>query len=161
AVQTAAGPAAPIEPSPAPAVPAAPIRAAVTGSDWPALIEAMQLRGMVRQLAENCTMAARNAELVHLRLDPAHAHLHSPALEKKLAEALNAQFGNAMKLRIEALTAGDPAAVAEETPAQRQAREARERQLAAERSIAEDDTVRTLEETFGAQVQRDTVRPLE
>jgi hypothetical protein len=49
----------------------------------------------------------------------------------------------------------------EETPAQQQSRLARERQQAAEQSIAEDDTVRTLEETFGAQVQRDTVRPVE
>jgi DNA polymerase III subunit gamma/tau len=122
---------------------------------WPALIEAMNLRGMVRQLAENCTLAEQTGQLVHLRLDPAHAHLHSAALEKKLAEAVNTQFGRPMKLRIDVEAAG------EETPAQRQTRLTRERQQAAERAIAEDDNIRNLEETFGAQVQRDSVRPLE
>jgi DNA polymerase III subunit gamma/tau len=137
----------------APAATAA--RAPVPAGDWPALIDAMQLRGMVRQLAENCTLAEQSAELVQLQLDPAHAHLNSPALEKKLAEALSGHFGRDTKLRIAA------EAVREETPAQRQARVARERQQAAEQSIAEDDNVRKLEEAFGAQVQRDTVRPLE
>ena len=111
---------------------------------------------MVRQLAENCTLAEQNEQLVHLNLDPAHAHLHSAALEKKLAEALNALFGREVKLRID-----KAAASGDETPAQRQARVTRERQQAAERAIAEDDAVRALEETFGAQVQRDSVQPLE
>ncbi len=110
---------------------------------------------MVKQLAENCTLAEHSDALIRLHLDPAHGHLHSPALEKKLAEALIAHVGPAMKLRIEVEVAR------EETPAQQQSRLARERQQAAEQSIAEDDTVRTLEETFGAQVQRDTVRPVE
>ena len=138
-----------------PASTAASARAVTASGDWPALIEAMQLRGMVRQLAENCTLAEQNDQLIRLNLDPNHVQLNSPALEKKLAEALSAQFGRDIKLRIEAEVAR------EETPAQQQSRLARERQLAAEQSIAEDDTVRNLEETFGAQVQRDTVRPLE
>jgi DNA polymerase III subunit gamma/tau len=155
AVQAAVKPAAPVEHAEAPAPAAAPVRAAAPAGDWPALIEAMKLRGMVRQLAENCTLAEQTGQLVHLRLDPAHAHLHSAALEKKLAEAVNTQFGRPMKLRIDVEAAG------EETPAQRQTRLTRERQQAAERAIAEDDNIRNLEETFGAQVQRDTVRPLE
>ena len=130
-------------------------RTPAPAGDWPALIDAMQLRGMVRQLAENCSLAEQNAELVQLQLDPAHAHLNSPALEKKLGEALSAYLGSDTKLRIAV------EAMREETPAQRQARIARERQQAAEQSIAEDDNVRKLEEAFGAQVQRDTVRPLE
>ena len=140
--------------SPIATTPAAP-RAVAPSGDWPTLIGALKLGGMVKQLAENCTLAEHSDALIRLHLDPAHGHLHSPALEKKLAEALIAHFGPAMKLRIEAEVAR------EETPAQQQSRLARERQQAAEQSIAEDDTVRTLEETFGAQVQRDTVRPVE
>ena len=136
------------------AVPVA-VRPTLPNGDWPALIEALQVRGMVRQLAENCTLAEQSQSLIHLRLDPAHAHLHSAALEKKLAEALHAQFGREVKLRI------DAEAVSEETPAQTQSRLARERQQAAERAIADDDNIRNLEETFGAQVQRDTVRPVD
>jgi DNA polymerase-3 subunit gamma/tau len=156
AVQTAVKPvaAAPIEHAATPVAAVAP-RTTPPSGDWPALIDALQLRGMVRQLAENCTLAEQAESLVHLRLDPAHEHLNSPALEKKLAEALNAQFGREIKLRI------DAEAASEETPAQTQARLVRERQQAAERSIAEDDNIRNLEETFGAQVQRDTVRPVD
>ena len=156
AVQTVAKPVAavPVARAATPVAAVAP-RIMPPSGDWPALIDALQLRGMVRQLAENCTLAEQAESLVHLRLDPAHAHLNSPALEKKLAEALNAQFGREIKLRIDAEVASD------ETPAQTQARLARERQQAAERSIAEDDNIRNLEETFGAQVQRDTVRPVD
>ncbi|MBI5041224.1 MAG: DNA polymerase III subunit gamma/tau [Gammaproteobacteria bacterium] len=154
----AASPAVSAKPATAVAAPAmapASTRSTVPSGDWPALIEAMQLRSMVRQLAENCTLTEQNEQLVRLNLDPNHAQLNSPALEKKLAEALSAYFGRDTKLRIETEVPR------EETPAQRQSRLARERQKAAEQSIAEDDTVRTLEETFGAQVQRDSVRPLE
>lgn len=138
-----------------PAVTPAPVRAPAPRGDWPALIGVLKLGGMVKQLAENCTLAVQTDSLMHLHLDPAHAHLLSPSLESKLADALAAQFGPAMKLRIETEVAH------EETPAQQQSRLARERQQAAEQSIAQDDTVRTLQETFGAQVQQDTVRPLE
>ncbi|MFP5507112.1 MAG: DNA polymerase III subunit gamma/tau [Gammaproteobacteria bacterium] len=156
AAMQAAAPSTAAQPRPVPAAaPAAPRPVPAAGGDWPALIDAMNLRGMVRQLAENCTLAEQGEQHVHLRLDPAHAHLHSAALEKKLAEALSAQSGRPVKLRIDAEAAG------EETPAQRQARLNRERQAAAERAIADDDNIRNLEETFGAQVQRDTVRPLD
>lgn len=157
AVQTAVKPVAAAPIAHAATTPAAAVasRTMPPRGDWPALIGALQLRGMVRQLAENCTLAEQAESLVHLRLDPAHEHLNSPALEKKLAEALKAQFGREIKLRIDAEVAS------EETPAQSQARLARERQQAAERSIAEDDNIRNLEETFGAQVQRDTVRPVD
>ena len=137
------------------AAPAPAARPAAPAGDWPALIDALQLRGMVRQLAENCTLVERSEGQIRLNLDPALAQLHSPALERKLAEALAAHFGRETKLRIET------EAPCEETPAQQQARLNRERQAAAEQAIAEDDNIRSLEETFGAQVQRDTVRPVE
>ena len=138
-----------------PVVTAAAVRPAPPAGDWPALIDALQLRGMVRQLAENCTLAEQSAGRIRLHLDPTHTQLLSPALERKLAEALTTHFGQETKLRIEAEAPG------EETPAQQQARLNRERQAAAEQAIAEDDNIRNLEETFGAQVQRDTVRPVE
>ena len=141
--------------APAPTAAARPARATAPAGDWPALIDALNLRGMVRQLAENCTLAEQTDQHVHLKLDPSHASLHSPALETKLGEALAAHFGRAVKLRIEIGKAQV------ETPAQAQARQSRERQQAAEQAIAEDDNIRALEENFGAQVQRETVRPVD
>ncbi|MBZ0072708.1 MAG: DNA polymerase III subunit gamma/tau, partial [Gammaproteobacteria bacterium] len=138
-----------------PVVTAAAVRPAPPAGDWPALIDALQLRGMVRQLAENCTLAEQSEGRIRLHLDPIHTQLLSPALERKLAEALTTHFGRETKLHIEAEAPG------EETPAQQQARANRERQAAAEQAIADDDNIRNLEETFGAQVQRDTVRPVE
>ncbi|MBI5462310.1 MAG: DNA polymerase III subunit gamma/tau, partial [Gammaproteobacteria bacterium] len=163
AVQPSAATATPVAVGSAAKIPAAaPARPVTPSGDWPALIEAMQLRGMVKQLAENCTLAEQNEQLVRLTLDPTHAQLNSAALEKKLAEALSAHLGRDIKLRIESGSGSEGGELArEETPAQQQSRLARERQQAAEQSIAADDTVRTLEETFGAQVVQDTVRPLE
>jgi len=90
--------------------------------------------GWCGSLPRTAPWLRQNDQLIRLNLDPNHVQLNSPALEKKLAEALSAQFGRDIKLRIE------PEVAREETPAQQQSRLARERQLAAEQSIAEDDT---------------------
>ncbi|WJW76317.1 DNA polymerase III subunit gamma/tau [Thiohalobacter sp. IOR34] len=139
----------------APAAPSAAPAAAAAGGDWPALIEAMQLRGMVRQLAENCTLAGREGDRVELLLDPAHAHLLGASLERKLAEALGRHLGREIRLEIRSEAPG------EETPAQRAAREASERQAAARQAIENDETIHALEETFNARVQTDTIQPID
>ncbi|MAT65052.1 MAG: DNA polymerase III subunit gamma/tau [Gammaproteobacteria bacterium] len=145
--------------------PAAPT-AAVSGSgtaqpvsdDWPGLIAAMGLRGLAGQLAENCTLVSCGDNRVQLHLDPAHQHLLTPALQAKLAEALNRCLGREVRLEIDSGSGTPPPA---ETPAQQQARRSQERQQAAESAIAGDETVRALQDTFNARVQPDSIRPLD
>ena len=125
-------------------------------TDWQGMIEAMGLKGMVRQLAENCTLAERSEDKVVLGLDPEHRSLLTPTMEKKLAEALATHLGGGVQVQIHV---GE--AVPAETPARRAAREAEERQQAAEAAIAGDENLRALEETFGARVEPGSVRPLD
>jgi DNA polymerase-3 subunit gamma/tau len=70
-------------------------------------------------------------------------------LEQALGEAL----GREVRLTIEV------GKVESETPAARDAREADERQQAAEKSIASDPHVQALREAFGAEVEPGSVRP--
>ena len=115
----------------------------------------MGLRGLAGQLAENCSLVACEQERVRLQLDPAHQHLLTPALQAKLGEALNRCLGREVRLEIDT---GEPAT---ETPARQQARQAEQRQQAAESSIAADENVRALQDTFNARVQPDSIRPLD
>ena len=129
---------------------------AQAATDWQGMIEAMGLKGMVRQLAENCTLAERSEDKVVLGLDPEHRSLLTPTMEKKLADALASHLGGGVQVQIHV---GE--AVPAETPARRAAREAEERQQAAEAAIAGDENLRVLEETFGARVEPGSVRPLD
>ncbi len=130
--------------------------AAGTGlDDWPALIEALGLRGMTRQLAENCVPEGEDNGVLRLKLDPAFCQLRTPQVEAKLAEALSGHLGRSLKLAFE------EAAPAQETPAQQRARTDAERRAAAQQAIESDEAVRALRETFNARVQTDTIEPLD
>jgi len=144
--------------SPAPvASPSAPktAPAAVGDIDWPSLITRLPLQGVVRALAQNCALLRREGTVLHLALAPAHASLRNPRAEERLQEALSTALGERLKLQF---TATQPPA---ETPAARQDRTAQERLRAAEEAIARDDNVRTLQETLGARVVPESVRPLD
>ncbi len=123
--------------------------------DWPALIEALGLRGMARQLAENCVPEGEREGVLRLKLDPACRQLRTPQLEAKLAEALSGHLGRPLRLAFE------EALPARETPAQQRARTEAERRAAAQQAIESDEAVRALQETFNARVQTDTIEPLD
>jgi len=141
-----------------PVVAAAPAGQGVAATDWEAIIEAMQLKGMVRQLAVNCSLQDHADGEVKLQLDNAHHQLLTAALQEKLQQALDRYFQHPVRLRIDCPAgAGQPV----ETPARQQQRAAASRQNAAEQAIAGDETVHALEETFGARVQAGSVRPVQ
>ena len=59
--------------------------------DWESMIATMNLKGMVRQLAENCSLTKRDASHVQLSLDPAHIQLRNDNLEQRLQQALSSE----------------------------------------------------------------------
>ena len=132
-------------------------RRAVPGdetADWAALMEALPLKGMARQLAANCRLIERSGSAVHLELDPAHEHLLTGALKTRLAEALERHSGGPVRLRIEVGGArGD-------TPARRQEAREIQRQKQAEASIQADPNVRAMQDIFGATIEPDSIRPV-
>lgn len=151
---TTSASAAPPSPAAAPAPPAA-TPAPASDNDWPGMIDAMRLKGMVRQLAVNCSLVSQSEDRMVLNLDPAHSQLLSPGLQDKLQQALSQYRKGDVNLTIEA---GQAAAA---TPAQQQAQAEQARQAAAEQAIANDETLHAFEEVFDARVQEGSVRPLD
>jgi DNA polymerase-3 subunit gamma/tau len=124
-------------------------------NDWAGIVATLNLRGIAQQLAANCALQKRDADAIHLTLDAAHSQLHSKQQEERLQQALQEHFGTTLRL---VLQVGAPD---NETPAQRAAREAAERQQAAQQAIEQDPSVRALQDAFNARIQPDTVRPVD
>lgn len=150
--------------SPAPApVPVSAQQAAAQASaaplklddNWAGLVEAMNLRGMVKQLAVNCTLKEKSATEVQLILSKEKEQLLTPGLQAKLQDALCNGLQQTLKLKI-SLGVSDT-----ESPAQTEARTQAERQQSAEQSIERDPMVQALKENFNAQLVPNSVKPVD
>lgn len=157
---TAARPAVPVAREPAAAseasktAPAA-VSPAWREPDWIAVVEALDLKGAARQLALNCAYQRREGNTLHFTLAPAHGQLATERTVAHLQEALSAFYREPLKVKIQ--TAG----TVPETPAQRDARRQAQRLEEAREAIARDPNVQALQETFGARVEPDSIRPVD
>ena len=122
-------------------------------SDWKKIIDELALAGLVKELAGNCALRAHTADKVELSLSPTQEHLLNPTQKDRLEHAIKTRFGEHVSLTISIEDPGN------ETPAEAKAREARERQKAAEQSVQNDPTVQSLIETFNAKVDKDSIEP--
>jgi len=129
------------------------VAARVTG-DWAAIIDQLPLKGMVRQMALNCAFHGIEDDRVRLSMETVHTHLLSPARMQQLETALCEHFKRTLKIDL-----AREKSLQKETPAQRQSREAQERQQRAVDAIEADANVKALQDTFGATVFEDTIRP--
>ena len=120
--------------------------------DWQYIIDEMALVGLVKELAGHCALKERSEEKVHLVLSPDKEHLLNQTQKDRLSNALEMRFGKGTQLKI---SIEEPEA---ETPAQKRAREEREKQQAAESSLKGDDNVRAIEEMFGATLDEKSIR---
>jgi DNA polymerase-3 subunit gamma/tau len=123
--------------------------------DWHQLIGAMQLGGLVRELAQNCALVEVLDDAVKLRLAPTHKHLLAmPGTQAKLQEALAKHFGGNLRLSVEV---GEPGT---QTPAQRNAESQRQRHSDAVAALESDPFVQEMIERFDATLVETSVRPL-
>ena len=127
----------------------------VQAHDWVSIVDALNITGMVRELAANCTLTGYDSEKVELLLDTAHEHLRSKNCEKRLEQGLQRYFSAPVRLEIRV---GETTL---ETPAIQRARNKSERYQAALEAIEGDTNVKALRETFGAHVIPDTIQPLD
>jgi DNA polymerase-3 subunit gamma/tau len=144
-------------PAPATAAPAPAAAAPVASSgtpDWNAMIDALRLKGMVREMALNCAFHGIEGDRVRLSMENAHAHLLSPARLQQLEAALCSHFERKLSVQL-----AREESLSTESPAQRQQREQQERQQRAVESIAGDATIKAMQDTFGATVFEDSIRP--
>jgi len=123
-------------------------------SEWTEIIDRLSLRGIIRELALNCVFHGVNNEIVSLSLDPGHIHLLNKQRVDQLESALRDFYGQSVKLRI-----SREDEVKHETPARKQNRELEEVQQQAVNSIETDKNVKALEDTFGATVSHESIRP--
>ncbi|MFI4906211.1 MAG: DNA polymerase III subunit gamma/tau [Steroidobacteraceae bacterium] len=134
-----------------PTLSAAPVTSAAL--DWSAIVAALELQGLPRQLASNCALLGRDGAIVRLALDPRSASLRTRVLEDKLAQALSRYFGGTVRLQIELRDD------AHETPARSAERIEAQRRAQAQMAFEADPIVGTFKERFGASVLPESVRP--
>ncbi len=139
-----------------PDTPAAAVVIDRSAEGWAETVAALPLSGMSRQLAEHCSLLAREGARFELALDAGFESLRNPKWEAALEQALGEHLGEPVKI---VLSAAESAAVANP----RQVREQRqmEAQAAAEQSINDDPHVQSILERFGGQVQPGSVKPVE
>jgi DNA polymerase-3 subunit gamma/tau len=115
----------------------------------------MNLRGAVRQLANNCVMLARDGSKIALQLDPAGESMLTGQLKDRLRKALSDYFDADISIDI---AIERPK---QETPNMALSRKADEKLRAARESLDEDPNIVALKETFDATIQEESVRPVD
>ncbi len=124
-------------------------------NDWGEMIRAMKLRGMTRELANNCVLEAIDEKICQLALDPGHKQLKSEKTVEKLQQALSTYTGKPIKLAIKVKK------VENQTPAVNINKQREEKQKAAIDAIENDENVRALKEHFDARVIPGSISPVD
>jgi DNA polymerase-3 subunit gamma/tau len=123
--------------------------------DWEALVNALNLSGMLQQLAANCALGQRDGNNFQLTMSPNHKYLLNKSREDGLAQALSQYLGQPVTVNIS--LAGATTA----TPAERQQERADARQSQAEAVINSDDTVQAIMDAFDGQLKPGSVQPID
>jgi DNA polymerase-3 subunit gamma/tau len=122
--------------------------------NWHAILAALKLGGMARELGQHCELRRINGAQIVLGLSPVHRHLQMKPAQDKLQQALSTYFARPLQLLIELdEVAGDtPAALA-----QRQRNERQDRAVAA---VEQDDFVREVIDLFDATLIESSIKPV-
>ena len=129
------------DPSPVPA-PAPDPGSDISQSTWPRVCARLDLNGVARQLAANCTVRRHSDGAVDLDLSPEHEQLLNPGTRARLESALSGYLGGPVRLRV---NVGDRE---DESPAERDQREKKERIEQASRDLDAVPDYRDLLERF-------------
>jgi DNA polymerase-3 subunit gamma/tau len=125
----------------------------VDAGNWPAVVEAANLTGMVRQFALNCMPAKFERDVLNLQLDEAAADRRTRPIEEKLAQCLSKYLGRDIRVIYETVQS------ALATPARQRALDEQERSVRAAAAFEADPAVKGLRERFGAEVDTASVKP--
>jgi DNA polymerase III subunit gamma/tau len=125
----------------------------IDASNWPSVVEAANLSGMVRQFALNCVPATFEHDLLTLKLDQATADRRTRPMEDKFVQGLSKYLGRDIRIAFE--TAQSVLA----TPARQRALAEQDKAVRAAAAFEADPTVKGLRERFGADVDAASVKP--
>lgn len=149
------------DPTPAPPAASAPRIDRATASqmvapeDWPDLLAKLGLAGIVQNIASHCVLQAQQGTDFHFILDQSNLALFNPGHADRVRLALQNYFDTPVSVSIEP---GQPQG---ETPAQRSARRAAERQKEAEQAIEHDPQLQQLIQRFDGELDRGSITPLD
>ena len=124
-------------------------------ANWPRIVERLGLSGLSRELAVNALPERFDHGVITLRLAERHSQLTAGRVLEQLRESLEHYYAEPVRLDIEI---GEPGL---ETPAARAGRRDAERMEQAVRAIESDPGVQAIVEQFGAEVNRDLIRPVD
>jgi DNA polymerase-3 subunit gamma/tau len=123
--------------------------------EWHQIAAGLQLTGVMQQLVAHCILQELTDDQIRLALATTSAPLFNKEREASLRDALQSYFGRSLKVQIELKdTEG-------ESPAARDARLQAERQAEAEAAIESDPNVQSILDAFDAEVQPNSVHPIE
>jgi DNA polymerase III subunit gamma/tau len=125
----------------------------VDAGNWPAVVEAANLTGMVRQFALNCVPAKFERDVLNLHLDQAAADRRTRPIEEKLVQGLSKYLGRDIRVTYETVQSTLA------TPARQRALDEQERVVRAAAAFEADPAVKGLRERFGAEVDTASVKP--
>ena len=125
----------------------------IDAGNWPAVVEAAALSGMVRQFALNCVPSKFENDVLTLMIDPAAADRRTRAIDEKMVLGLSKYFARDIRVVFE--TAETDIA----SPARQRALAEQERMARAASAFESDPTVKGLRERFGADIDAGSVKP--
>jgi DNA polymerase-3 subunit gamma/tau len=125
----------------------------IDASNWPMVVEAANLSGMVRQFALNCVPATFIHDVLALKLDQATADRRTRSIEDKLVQGLSKYLGRDIRVAFEM------AQLALATPARQRALAEQDKVIRAAAAFEADPAVKGLRERFGADVDAASVKP--
>ena len=125
----------------------------VDAGNWPAVVEAANLTGMVRQFALNCVPAKFDHVALVLQIDQAAADRRVRSIEDKLVQGLSKYLGRDIRITFET------AQSALTTPARQRTLDEQDRVARAAAAFEADPAVKGLRERFGADVDLASVKP--
>jgi DNA polymerase-3 subunit gamma/tau len=125
----------------------------IDAGNWPMVVEAANLSGMVRQFALNCVPATFNHDVLALKLDQATADRRTRSIEDKLVQGLSKYLGRDIRVAFEM------AQLALATPARQRALAEQDKVIRAAAAFEADPAVKGLRERFGADVDAASVKP--
>ena len=125
----------------------------IEGMLWQDILKKLELGGVTKTLASNCSLAGHGDHSIKLVLDEQHASLLNETHEARISSALGVLTGTVVDVKITiGLTEG-------ETPAKAVARRHQELRREAEQVIENDRVIQTLIEDFDGKLDRATIKP--
>ncbi len=126
-----------------------------TDIPWHDMVVAMGLKGLTRELANNCILGNVDEHECLLILDTKRAQIRSARSQEKLQTAIQNYFGKPLKLTIRVED------VNSDTPAVKMYKDKQNRQQEAETAIDNDVNIQALKANFDARVIPGSIEPVD